>query len=163
VITQLPSVGFTGTVRANSNNFGNGAGVSSIDLRNLGLSRTLVLVDGQRHVAGDLTTNAVDVNSIPSALVDRVEVITGGASALYVPNVGSDLVTPNGVLLNANTFAPQFSFDAAGHLVPIPRRTGFNSFAFAQLPANCADCYFPDDFTQLASPSEAKGGNFRMN
>ncbi|MFL5295308.1 MAG: TonB-dependent receptor domain-containing protein [Phenylobacterium sp.] len=275
VITQLPAVGFTGTVRANSNNFGNGAGISSIDLRNLGLSRTLVLVDGQRHVAGDLTTNAVDVNSIPSALVDRVEVITGGASAiygsdavsgvvniilkrkfegieaeagygvydgnfgakrsasitagrsflddrlnlvvtgyyskedvvnatdlkaahnygritnpadikpstfdpsfyssgspirnngipdtLYVPNIGSDLVTPNGVLLNANTFAPQFSFDAAGHLVPIPKRTGFNSFAFAQLPANCPDCYFPDNFTQLASPSEAKGGSFRAN
>src|SRR3569833_1335888 len=49
IITQLPSVGFTGSVRANSNNFANGAGVSSIDLRNLGLSRTLVLVDGQRR------------------------------------------------------------------------------------------------------------------
>ena len=275
IITQLPSVGFTGSVRANSNNFANGAGVSSIDLRNLGLSRTLVLVDGQRHVAGDVTSNAVDISSIPPALVDHVEVVTGGASAiygsdavtgvvniilkkkfegleaevqyggydqgfgqkysasitagrnfldgrlniavtgfyskekailanqlpaahnyglitnpndidpatfdptfyssgapiknngvpdaLYVPNVGSDLVTPNGVLLNANTFAPQFSFDRAGHLVPIPPRTGFNSFAFAQLPANCQDCYYPDDFTQLASPIEAKGAAFNAH
>ncbi len=76
---------------------------------------------------------------------------------IYVPRVGSDLVTPNGVLLNANSFDPQFSFDAAGHLVPIPVRTGYNSFAFAQLPANCQDCYFADDFTQLSSPIEAKG------
>src|SRR6185503_2983455 len=89
IVSQLPSVGFGGTLRANSNNFGNGAGVSSIDLRNLGLSRTLVLVDGQRHVAGDLNTNAVDINSIPPALVDRVEVVTGGASAIY----GSDAVS----------------------------------------------------------------------
>ena len=89
IITQLPAVGFGGTVRANSNNFGNGAGVSSIDLRNLGLSRTLVLVDGQRHVAGDITSNAVDISSIPPALVDRVEVVTGGASAIY----GSDAVS----------------------------------------------------------------------
>src|SRR3954470_15203945 len=89
IITQLPAAGVSGTVRSNSNNFGNGAGVSSIDLRNLGLSRTLVLVDGQRHVAGDLTTNAVDLNSIPTALVDHVEVITGGASAIY----GSDAVS----------------------------------------------------------------------
>ena len=44
----------------------------------------------------------------------------GIPDSLFVPNVGSDLVTPNGVLLNANTFAPQFSFDAQGHLVADP-------------------------------------------
>src|SRR6185503_12050110 len=82
---------------------------------------------------------------------------------IIVPNVGSDLVTPNGVLLSAFTFDPQFSFDAAGHLVPIPKRTGFNSFAFAQLPANCQDCYFPEDLNQQASPVETKGANFRLN
>src|SRR5512143_3668702 len=55
IISELPSVGFGGTVRANSNNFGGGAGagIAAIDLRNLGIARTLVLVDGQRHVAGD--------------------------------------------------------------------------------------------------------------
>src|SRR5581483_10548289 len=89
VISELPAAGMAGTLRSNSNNFGNGAGVSSIDLRNLGLSRTLVLVDGQRHVGGDVLTGAVDVNSIPTALVDHVEVTTGGASALY----GSDAVS----------------------------------------------------------------------
>ena len=89
IISQLPAVGFSGTLRANSNSFGNQSGLSQINLRDLGTSRTLVLVDGQRHVAGDILTNAVDVNSIPTALVDHVEVVTGGASAIY----GSDAVT----------------------------------------------------------------------
>lgn len=89
IISQLPAVGFSGTVRANSNSFGNQSGLAQINLRDLGTSRTLVLVDGQRHVAGDILTNAVDVNSIPAALVDHVEVVTGGASAIY----GSDAVT----------------------------------------------------------------------
>jgi iron complex outermembrane recepter protein len=79
IIAELPGLGVTNTVRANSNNFGNSAGINSIDLRNLGTSRTLVLVDGQRHVNGDVGLNAVDVNSIPTQLVDHVEVVTGGA------------------------------------------------------------------------------------
>ena len=265
LIARLPQAGYTGTLRANSNNFGTAAGVSSVDLRSLGVSRTLVLVDGQRHVAGDLTTNAVDVNSIPPALVDRVEVITGGASAiygsdavsgvvniitktrfeglqadtqlggydngfggkysasvtagrdflddrlnvavsgfwrkeagieasdlpgahnyhlivnpadvpgglnlrfggapttndgipdrLYVPNVGSEMTTRNGVLINGLNGEPLL-FNASGVPVSTPQRTGYNSFGYGQLPANCADCYFPDDFTQLSSPIETKG------
>ena len=263
LIARLPQAGDLGTLRANSNNFGNGAGISSVDLRGLGLSRTLVLVDGQRHVAGDVTTNAVDLNSIPPAMVDRVEVITGGASAiygsdavtgvvniitkkhfegldmdaqmggysegfgakysasvtagrdflddrlnvavsgfwrkergieasdlpsahnyaqilnpadggsdgspipndgvpdrLYVPNVGSEFTTRNGTLVNIATLRP-IMFDAAGNPVATPQRTGTNSLAFGQLPANCANCFFPDDYTQLASPIETKG--FALN
>src|SRR6185312_1427563 len=87
----------------------------------------------------------------------------GKPDTLLVPNVGSDLVTPNGVLLNAFPFAPQFSFDAQVHVIPVPPRSGFNSFAFGQLPADCGDCYFPDNFTQLASPFESKGADFRAN
>ncbi len=68
ILAELPALGFTGTLRANSNNFGSDFGVSSANLRNLGLSRTLVLVDGYRHVAGDINTDAVDLNSIPTAL-----------------------------------------------------------------------------------------------
>jgi outer membrane receptor protein involved in Fe transport len=80
-----------------------------------------------------------------------------------VPNIGSEFVTPNGVLLNAATFLPQFSFDRAGRLIPVPARTGYNSFAFGQLPADCQDCYYPEDYTQLASPQKAWGGNIRLN
>ncbi len=61
-----------------------------LNLRGLGGNRTLVLQDGKRMVASALGTggnaSAVDVNSIPSGLVQRVEVVTGGASAVY----GSD-------------------------------------------------------------------------
>lgn len=64
-------------------------GLNLLNLRNLGISRTLVLVDGRRHVAGLPGDQAVDVNTIPNELVDRVEVLTGGVSAIY----GADAVT----------------------------------------------------------------------
>lgn len=60
-----------------------------LNLRNLGINRTLVLVDGQRFVSGDSGTSAVDTNSIPLAMIERVDVFTGGASAIY----GADAVT----------------------------------------------------------------------
>lgn len=58
-------------------------GLNLLNLRNLGSKRTLVLVDGRRHVAGDSGTASVDTNSIPVVLIDRVDVMTGGASAIY--------------------------------------------------------------------------------
>ena len=70
----------------------NGAtGTATVNLRNLGVSRTLVLVDGKRLMPGDtgiIAGSAADLNQIPEALVDRVELVTGGASAVY----GSDAV-----------------------------------------------------------------------
>ena len=68
---------------------GAGPGQATLDLRGMGAKRTLVLVDGKRHVSGVSGTQIVDVASIPSVLVDRVEVLTGGASAIY----GADAVT----------------------------------------------------------------------
>lgn len=58
-------------------------GGNFLDLRNLGVDRTLVLVDGRRHVAGVPGTAAVDINTIPLDLIERVDVLTGGASAVY--------------------------------------------------------------------------------
>ena len=58
-------------------------GVNFLNLRNLGVSRTLVLVDGRRHVAGSPGTAAVDINTIPTDLVQSVDILTGGASAIY--------------------------------------------------------------------------------
>jgi outer membrane receptor protein involved in Fe transport len=66
-----------------SNNPGNGT--ATVNLRGLGSNRTLVLVDGNRYVSAN-GDGIVDLNSIPSALVKRVDVVTGGASAVY----GSD-------------------------------------------------------------------------
>jgi len=58
-------------------------GLNLLNLRNLGTDRTLVLVDGRRHVSGVPGSQAVDINTIPSDLVERVDVLTGGASAIY--------------------------------------------------------------------------------
>lgn len=60
-----------------------GAGVNVLNLRNLGAQRTLVLVDGRRHIAGVPGESAVDINTIPISLISRVDVLTGGASAVY--------------------------------------------------------------------------------
>lgn len=81
VLNTLPQVvaGFG----AQSNNPGNGT--ATVDLRNLGAVRTLVLVNGRR-VVGSGNDGVVDLNIIPPSLVSRVEVATGGASAVY----GSD-------------------------------------------------------------------------
>ncbi len=58
-------------------------GLNLLDLRGLGPNRTLVLVNGRRHVAGQPDTAAVDINAIPTDLIERVDVLTGAASAIY--------------------------------------------------------------------------------
>ena len=66
------------------------AGLNLLDLRGLGTKRTLVVVNGRRHVAADILNSASspDVNTISSDLIDRVDVVTGGNSAVY----GSDAI-----------------------------------------------------------------------
>jgi outer membrane receptor protein involved in Fe transport len=68
---------------------GSPLGASLLNLRNLGDERTLVLEDGRRHVSAIEGTASVDVNTISTALLGRVEVLTGGASAIY----GADAVS----------------------------------------------------------------------
>ncbi len=70
-------------------NVSNGSsGTATVNLRNLGANRTLVLVNGRRLPAGSPGTIAADLNQIPAALIKRVEILTGGASAIY----GSDAI-----------------------------------------------------------------------
>ncbi len=88
VLAQLPQLDSTFTSQ-NSGRFIGTAGIGALDLRGLGTSRTLVLVNGRRHVPGSPASGSVDVNSIPSILIDRVEVITGANAAVY----GADAVT----------------------------------------------------------------------
>ncbi len=88
-----------------TNNFGG----SALDLRGLGYKRTLTLVNGRRHVAGIEGTASVDITTIPAALVERVDVLSGGASAVY----GSDALT--GVVnfvLKEDFEGLEFSFQA---------------------------------------------------
>lgn len=60
-----------------------GVGVNLLNLRNFGTERTLVLVNGRRHISGITGTSSVDINTIPNALIDRIDVLTGGVSAVY--------------------------------------------------------------------------------
>lgn len=103
VLNRLPQF----TADANENVSNGSDGTANINLRDLGSNRVLVLVDGQRL----LPSQAIDVNFIPAALVERVDVVTGGASAVY----GSDAISGvvnfimkknlNGVRINS-----QYSF-----------------------------------------------------
>ncbi|WP_233281388.1 TonB-dependent receptor domain-containing protein [Sphingomonas changnyeongensis] len=70
-----------------STNQSGGSGILSVDLRSLGAVRTLVLVDGRRFMPGDVT-GLTDLALIPDLMIERAEIITGGASAVY----GSDAV-----------------------------------------------------------------------
>ena len=88
VIRDIPALITSFSAADNLNALGS-AGAGVLNLRNLGTVRTLTLVNGRRHVAGLAGSAAVDINTIPAALVQRVEVMTGGASAVY----GADAVT----------------------------------------------------------------------
>ncbi len=81
VLNRLPQI----TPDANENVSNGADGTARVNLRNLGSNRNLVLVNGQRL----LPIQATDLNFIPSALVERIDVVTGGASAVY----GSDAVS----------------------------------------------------------------------
>tara|TARA_R110001606_G_scaffold12306_5_gene53230 strand:- start:97096 stop:100116 length:3021 start_codon:yes stop_codon:yes gene_type:complete len=85
LLNELPQV-VPGNMRT-SNNSG-GEPFATIDLRGLGANRNLVLVNGER-IPGSSTSGTVDLNTIPASLVQRVEVVTGGASAVY----GSDAIS----------------------------------------------------------------------
>lgn len=86
-LNQLPQLRAT-FGQANSTRFIGTAGINALDLRGLGTARTLVLVDGRRVVTATPGVNRPDVNNIPSDLIERVDIVTGGDSAVY----GSDAV-----------------------------------------------------------------------
>jgi outer membrane receptor protein involved in Fe transport len=86
-LAELPQLGSTFT-QANSTRFIGTAGINRLDLRNLGTARTLVLVNGRRHITSSPGTYDVDTNTIPSDLLERVDIVTGGNSAVY----GSDAI-----------------------------------------------------------------------
>lgn len=86
VINQLPALAITQTNQ--TSNLAGNAGINALDLRGMGTQRTLVLVDGRRQVPSIPGTSAVDLSNLPASLIARVDVVTGGASALY----GADAV-----------------------------------------------------------------------
>lgn len=87
-VNTMPSMVGDRSTTAGNNAISSGTtGMNRLNLRGLGADRTLVLVDGRRHVGSNLQGN-VDVNVIPNALVRSVDIVTGGAASVY----GSDAV-----------------------------------------------------------------------
>ena len=88
-VNTMPAFAGSSTPVSTSQSISAGtAGVNLLNLRSLGTGRTLVLIDGQRSV-NSILTGGVDINTFPQQLVSRVDVVTGGASAVY----GSDAVS----------------------------------------------------------------------
>ncbi|HEX4736474.1 MAG TPA: TonB-dependent receptor [Allosphingosinicella sp.] len=86
-LNDLPSLRSTFS-QQNSGAFIGTAGLNELDLRGLGTSRTLVLVNGRRHVTQVVGQFIVDTNTIPQDLIERIDIVTGGEAAVY----GSDAV-----------------------------------------------------------------------
>ncbi len=126
-------------------------GENFLNLRNLGTNRTLTLVDGHRFVSGSVGSSAVDTNSIPLAMIERVDVLTGGVSAIY----GADAVTGvvnfilkkdfEGLALNAQygdaqhgDFSDQQYSLTAGHNFADDRANVAASYTYGKRPITLA-------------------------
>lgn len=144
---------------------GGATGTATLNLRGLGAERTLVLVNGRRHVAGVAETSVVDINSIPASLIKEVEVLTGGASAVY----GADAVT--GVV----NFVLDREFDGleVGATTGISESgDGFNFDGFVKFGKNFSDGrgnvtlvgeYNRDDGLRFGDRAQFRDGNIAAN
>lgn len=91
----------------NANTFRSGdAGAAFVNLRGLGTNRSLTLVNGRRRVSGSSSSSAVDINTIPPSMIERVEIITGGASAVYGADAVSGVVN---IITKRNTEGVELS------------------------------------------------------
>ncbi|MFC3551663.1 TonB-dependent receptor domain-containing protein [Lysobacter cavernae] len=87
VLTQNPAIGIGNSL--SSSVTGWDAGAAFVNLRNLGTNRSLTLIDGKRRVSSSARSSAVDIGTIPLGMIERVDIVTGGAAAVY----GADAVT----------------------------------------------------------------------
>ncbi|GIU32497.1 TonB-dependent receptor domain-containing protein [Shewanella sp. MBTL60-007] len=176
ILNKLPS-STVGISPETSNNYIFANGLNKTDLRGLGSDRTLVLVNGRRFVAGSNGDSAVDLNTIPTAMVSRMEVITGGASAVY----GSDAIAGviniitrtdvEGVEFDASYIQPeqsggeesQFSITAGGNFLEDKLSTVFNFTYAEQKELRPTDRNFLDNpVGSIYNPDTSKGAPARI-
>ena len=127
ILQNLPSQ--SNAINVQFNNGGDGS--TRVSLRGLGAGRTLVLVNGRRHVAGGTGADAsVDLNAIPTAIIERVEVLKDGASAVY----GSDaiggvvnIITRSDFEGSEATVYTGITGDGLGQVIDVSAVTGINS------------------------------------
>lgn len=135
LLNKLPQV-FAGQAATLSNS---SDGTATVDLRGLGSNRTLVLVNGRRMMPGEPSNSgsmAADINAIPASLIQRVEVMTGGASATYGADAVSGVVNFimdnkfTGIRLDAQYSFYQHTNDnkTVPPLLALRRNAGFSGF-----------------------------------
>jgi len=160
MLNQLPQV-----FAQQGSTISNGAtGIAEVDLRNLGSKRTLVLVDGRRLGPGDPRGNSQsDLNQVPAELIDKVDVLTGGASSVYGADAVAGVVnfTLNhhfeGVQLTANYGFYQHNQDNDGltGTVLADHNTNFGT-SFAAAPNN-VDTGFTKDLSFIVGMNTPDG------
>ncbi len=136
---------------AQNSSVSNGAsGTATVDLRGIGSVRTLVLIDGRRLPYGSPNDPAADLNQIPGGMVERVEVLTGGASAVYgsdaIAGVVNFIMKKNfeGVQIDAqySFYQHHNDFDGVGNIRNVvAARAATNPSQFALPDANVTDGY----------------------
>ncbi len=157
LLNNLPQV-----FAAQGSSISNGSsGTATVNLRGLGSNRTLVLVNGKRMPAGSPNgPYAADLNQIPAPLIERVEVLTGGASAVY----GSDAVA--GVvnfILKDNFEGVQGEVDYGSYYHSQNNPSGIQSVLATRAATNPAQFQVPGDKNNLGASTDASlliGGNF---
>ena len=158
---ELPQV-----FAAQGSNVSNGAsGTAQVNLRGLGAGRTLVLIDGHRMAYGSPNSVPADLNQIPGAMVERVEVLTGGASAVY----GSDAIAGvvnfimrddfEGFRVDAQYgfFQHNNDYDEGGFLRDELEFRGATNPAQFQLPDDNVDDGFGKEITAIFGVSSPDG------
>ena len=145
LLNSLPQV-----FAAQSSTISNGAsGTATVNLRGLGSSRTLVLLNGRRLMPGDPGSSAADLNFIPSALVKRVDVLTGGASATYgadaVAGVVNFIMDTNFTGIRFDGNVGLYSHNNRNNVTPalLDARTaaGFSGFGYPKKTTNDGGSY----------------------
>jgi outer membrane receptor protein involved in Fe transport len=138
LLNNLPQV-----FAAQTGNVVNGAtGTATVDLRGLGSNRTLVLVNGKRLPQGSPSSPAADLNQVPAALIKRVEVLTGGAGAVYGADAVAGVVNFimndqfQGVQIDANASGYSHRQQNSGGVADLVRARGATNPNEFKLPGN---------------------------
>jgi len=156
LLNNLPQV-----FASQTGNVANAAsGTATVNLRGLGDDRTLVLVDGRRLPAGSPGSTAADLNQIPAALIKRVEVMTGGAGAVYGADAVAGVVN---FIMNDSFQGVQVELNGSGYNHQQNNKNGVGDIVAGRAVTNPTQFKRPGDKGFDGRSKEATlliGGNF---